>query len=117
MAYLATLPKGPNNYHPFRKTEKAIIRRNWIIGRMVINGYVTKEDAELAKKRPLDVNPRPFGARIFAAEYFAEEVRREILSKYGEKKLLEGGLVGPHDFEPTHAAYGEKSAGGWSGGL
>ncbi len=92
MAYLATLPKGPNNYHPFRKTKKAIIRRNWIIGRMVINGYVTPKEAEAAKKRPLDVNPRPFGARIFAAEYFAEEVRREILSRYGEKKLLEGGL-------------------------
>ena len=92
MAYLATLPKAPNNYHPFRKAKRAITRRNWIIGRMVINGYVTKEEAEKARKRLLDVNPRPFGARIFAAEYFAEEVRREILARYGEKKLLEGGM-------------------------
>lgn len=92
MAYLATLPKAPNNYHPFRKTQKALTRRNWIIGRMVANGYVTEQIATEAKKRPLDVNPRPFGARIFAAEYFAEEVRREILARYGNKKLYEGGL-------------------------
>ncbi len=92
MAYLATLPKAPNNYHPFRKTKRAITRRNWILQRMVINGYVTQEQADEAKKKPLDVNPRPFGARIFAAEYFAEEVRRDILARYGEKKLYEGGL-------------------------
>ena len=49
-------------------------------------------EAAEAKKRLLDVNPRPFGARIFAAEYFAEEVRRDILARYGEKKLYEGGL-------------------------
>ena len=92
MAYLATLPKAPNNYHPFRKTEKALTRRNWIIGRMVANGYVTDEQAAEAIKLPLDVNPRPFGARIFAAEYFAEEVRRDIMARYGEKKLYDGGL-------------------------
>ena len=92
MAYLATLPKGPNNYHPFRKTKKALRRRNWILDRMHINGYITAAQAEEAKKKTLDVNLRPFGARIFAAEYFAEEVRREILARYGEKKLYEGGL-------------------------
>ena len=39
-----------------------------------------------------DVTPRPIGAHIFAAEYFAEEVRREVYERYGEKKLYEGGL-------------------------
>ena len=42
-AYLAALPKGPNNYHPFRKAEAAIERRNWVIDRMVENGYVTQQ--------------------------------------------------------------------------
>src|SRR5262249_7447503 len=40
----------------------------------------------------LNVTPRPTGAHIFAAEYFAEEVRRDLFEKYGEKKLYEGGL-------------------------
>jgi len=92
VAYLAALPKAPNNYHPFRKTKAATIRRNWILGEMRENGYITSEEASLAKKKPLAVNLRPFGAHIFAAEYFAEEVRRALLSQYGEDKLYGGGL-------------------------
>ena len=91
-AYLAALPKAPNNYHPFRHTERATERRNWIIGEMWENGYITKEQAEAAKKKPLAVNIRPFGAHIFSAEFFAEEVRRSLLAQYGEEKLYGGGL-------------------------
>ena len=91
-AYLAALPKAPNNYHPFRHTERATERRNWIIGQMWENGYITKEQADAAKKSPLAVNLRPFGAHIFAAEFFAEEVRRSLLAQYGEDKLYGGGL-------------------------
>ena len=91
-AYLAALPKGPNNYHPFRQTKAAIARRNWIIGQMQENGYITAAEAEAAKKKPLGINIRPTGAHIFAAEYFAEEVRRSLLATYGEDKLYSGGL-------------------------
>ncbi|WP_429808886.1 penicillin-binding protein 1A [Ensifer sp. B1-9] len=91
-AYLAALPKGPANYHPFRKTEAAIERRNWVIDRMVENGYVTKADGEEAKKQPLGVNPRRGGAHLFASDFFAEEVRRQIIQKYGDNALYEGGL-------------------------
>lgn len=91
-AYLAGLPKGPNNYNPFRQRERAIERRNYVIDRMVEDHYISPQDGEKAKKEPLNVTARPTGAHIFAAEYFAEEVRREILEKYGEKKLYEGGL-------------------------
>lgn len=92
MAYLAALPKAPSNLHPFRHRERAIERRNWVIDRLVENGYVKREEGEAAKKSPLNVTPRPTGAHIFAAEYFAEEVRRELNDRYGEKKLYEGGL-------------------------
>jgi penicillin-binding protein 1A len=91
-AYLAALPKAPNNYHPFRKTKAALGRRNWVIGEMYSNGYITAEEAEEAKAKPLGVNIRPSGAHIFAADYFAEEVRRELLKDYGEDKLYGGGL-------------------------
>jgi penicillin-binding protein 1A len=91
-AYLAALPKAPNNYHPFRARERAIERRNYVIDRLVEDRYITPQDGEKAKKEPLSVTPRPTGAHIFAAEYFAEEVRREIYDKYGETKLYEGGL-------------------------
>ncbi|MDX3929005.1 MAG: penicillin-binding protein 1A [Shinella sp.] len=91
-AYLAALPKGPSNYHPFRRTEAAIERRNWVIDRMVENGYVTKSDGDEAKKQPLGVNPRNRGAYLFASDFFAEEVRRQIIDRYGDNALYEGGL-------------------------
>jgi penicillin-binding protein 1A len=91
-AYLAALPKAPSELHPFRNRERAIERRNYVIDRLVENGYISAADGDKARKEPLNVVARPRGAHIFAGEYFAEEVRRELLEKYGEKKLYEGGL-------------------------
>src|SRR5499425_1875414 len=91
-AYLAALPKAPNNYHPFRQRERAVERRNYVIDRMAEDHYITAQEAEKAKKEPLKITPRPTGAHIFAAEYFAEEVLRYIYEKSTEKKLYEGGL-------------------------
>ena len=91
-AYLASLPKAPSNYHPFRQRERALERRNWVIDRMAEGEFVKTVDAEQAKRSPLGVTTKATGAHIFAAEYFAEEVRRELYERYGEKKLYEGGL-------------------------
>ncbi|MGX5666255.1 penicillin-binding protein 1A [Rhizobium daejeonense] len=91
-AYLASLPKGPSNYHPFRHTEAALERRNWVIDRMVENGFVAHDDGEEAKKQPLGVTLRRSGSYLFASDYFSEEVRRQIIEKYGDKALYEGGL-------------------------
>lgn len=91
-AYLAALPKGPNNYHPFKKTAKAIERRNWVIDQMVKNKFVTSKEAEAAKAMPLGVNPRRGSKYLASAEFFSEEVRRQILERYGEDALYEGGL-------------------------
>ena len=91
-AYLAALPKAPNNYHPFRQRERALERRNYVLDRMAEDHYITAQEAEKAKKEPLKIATRPTGAHIFAAEYFAEEVRRYIYDNFTEKKLYEGGL-------------------------
>ncbi|MFO7477186.1 MAG: penicillin-binding protein 1A [Methyloceanibacter sp.] len=91
-AYLATLPKAPSNYDPFRFTDRAVARRNWVIDRIVENGFATREEGEAAKATPLGVIKRQIGPKIFASEYFAEEVRREILDRFGEDKLYGGGL-------------------------
>ncbi|MEQ9144579.1 MAG: penicillin-binding protein 1A [Parvibaculaceae bacterium] len=91
-AYLAALPKAPNNYHPFRQRERAIGRRNWVIGRMLDNGFITAYQASVARAEDLVVTPRPFGAQIVEANYFVEQVRRELYDRYGEEKLYESGL-------------------------
>ncbi|WP_317993250.1 penicillin-binding protein 1A [Bartonella gliris] len=91
-AYLAALPKGPANYDPFKNTQRAINRRNWVIDRMVANGYVTHEQGEKAKARPLGATMRGSDSYVFAADYFTEEVRRRLMHRYGAKTLYEGGL-------------------------
>ena len=91
-AYLAALPKAPSNYDPFNDTEAATERRNWIIDRMTENGYVPEEEAAAAKQQGLGVNYRRSGDTVFASEYFTEEVRKQIVERYGNDALYEGGL-------------------------
>ncbi len=93
-AYLAALPKAPNNYHPTREgtREKAVERRNWILDQMVENKYITAEDAKAAKAKPLAVRLRSFGTQIQSADYFAEEVRRTLVRQFDEDTLYGGGL-------------------------
>ncbi|MDE2577820.1 MAG: penicillin-binding protein 1A [Hyphomicrobiales bacterium] len=92
VAYLAALPKAPSELNPFRNRDKAIARRNYVIGRMADDGYISRQDAEKAKAEPLNVNPRALSPNTYVAGYFAEEVRRELSERYGDKKLYEGGL-------------------------
>jgi penicillin-binding protein 1A len=107
-AYLAALPKAPTDLHPFRNRERAIERRNYVIERLVENGYVTADAGEKAKKDPLAITHRATGAH-FAADYFAEDVRREILEKYGEKRLYEGGLSVRTTLDPKMQVVARKA--------
>jgi len=90
-AYLAALPKAPNNYHPINKPAAAVARRDWVIGRMLEDGAVTRPQAEQAWAEPLEVKERGEVA-VASADYFAEEVRRDLVKLYGEEKLYQGGL-------------------------
>ncbi len=92
VAYLAALPKEPSALNPFRNHDRALDRRNYVIGRMAEDGYITQAQAQKARAEPLKVNPRVTTPNSIAAGFFAEEVRRELLDRYGEKKLYEGGL-------------------------
>ena len=91
MAYLAALPKAPSNYHPYRKTKAAINRRNWVLGQMAENGFITQEAAEAAKAQPLAVAPLS-GFDTASAPYFTETVRRSLAERYGSDRLYGGGL-------------------------
>ncbi|SFL59105.1 penicillin-binding protein 1A [Bradyrhizobium sp. NFR13] len=91
-AYLAALPKAPSSLHPVKNRDRAIERRNYVVDRLLENGWIKQADADKARKETLSVTGRNSSGHIFAGEYFAEEVRRDILERYGEKKLYEGGL-------------------------
>ncbi|WP_040304803.1 penicillin-binding protein 1A [Ahrensia sp. R2A130] len=104
VAYLASLPKAPNNYHPFRHTDRAIERRNWVIGRMAINGYITDAQASEAQAKTLGVRTERKNTFVASGEYFSEEVRREIIDRYGNDALYEGGLSIRTTLEPDMQA-------------
>ena len=91
-SYLAALPKAPSSLHPVKNRDRAIERRNYVIDRLVENGWIKQTDADKARKDAMTVTSRSNAAHTFAGEYFAEEVRRDVFERYGEKKLYEGGL-------------------------
>jgi len=108
-AYLATLPKAPSTYDAFKHTERALARRNWVIDRIVENGFATPEEGQEAKAQPLGVQKRTYGPKIRASEYFAEEVRRKIIDDFGEDKLYGGGLSVRTTLDPKMQAIARKA--------
>src|SRR6202050_1734279 len=126
-SYLAALPKAPAALHPVRNRDRAIERRNYVIDRLLENGWIKQADADKARKDPLIVTNRANGAHIFAGEYFAEEVRRDIFERYGEKKLYEGGLSVHTTLDPKIQVMARKTmvsglvkcdeAQGWRGAI
>ena len=91
MAYLAILPKAPSNYDPERQTARAIGRRNWVLGEMEKNGFITAEQRAAAQAAPLGAVPRQGTRFVDNAGYFMEDVRRQLIQRYGED-----AAKGPH---------------------
>ncbi len=108
-SYLAALPKAPSSLHPVKNRDRAIERRNYVIDRLVENGWIKQADAEKARKDPMTVTSRSNAAHIFAGEYFAEEVRRDVFERYGEKKLYEGGLSVRTTLDPKMQVMARKT--------
>ena len=91
VAYLAALPKAPSNYHPVRKIKAATNRRNWVLRQMAGNGYINDVEAAAAIAQPLEIAAQS-GFDAANAPYFTEEVRRALITEYGEDMLYGGGL-------------------------
>ena len=107
-AYLAALPKAPNNYHPVRRQAQAVARRNWVVGRMLEDGRISGVEAEEAAAAPLEVRSRD-ATEFFKADWFAEEVRRELMEVFGQEKLYSGGLSVRTTIDPRLQRIGERA--------
>ena len=90
-ALLAALPKAPSKYNPYRNFNEIKGRKNWVLNRMYENGFISKDELKLSlnekiilKKRNLYIDRSP--------AFFVEEVRKNLIDKYGEKKLYRQGL-------------------------
>jgi penicillin-binding protein 1A len=126
-AFLAGLPKAPNRYNPVRSPQVAKARRDWVLERMVEDGTVTAELAMQAEAQPLELRHREEAEKV-RAPYFAEEVRRELLTRYGEKVLYGAGLSVRTSLDARLQAAADKalrtgliayerSRGGWRGAV
>lgn len=90
-AYLASLAKGANNYHPVKHKERALARRNWAISRLLVNGYITQEEHDAAVKEELKMAQQ--NSNAYTAEYFSEELRKHLMDEYQFESLNEAGIV------------------------
>ena len=98
LAYLAILPKGPSNYDPVRHPERAMQRRNYVLGEMLRNGFITQAQHDAAVGEPLGTILRRTPKFERVGGYFVEEVRRQLIDKFGETArdgpygVYQGGL-------------------------
>lgn len=90
-AFLAGLPKAPNNYNPVRRPQAARDRRDYVLNRMTADGFIALTAAAVEMGKPVTVRPST-RADVARADYFVEEVRRELLDQYGDKGLYGDGL-------------------------
>jgi penicillin-binding protein 1A len=100
IAYLAALPKAPNRYHIVRNEKEAYWRRDYVLNRMQEDGYITAAEAAAAKQEKLAYRRRS-ATETATADFFAEEVRRNLMAAYGEKGLYEGGLTVSTTLDPA----------------
>ena len=107
-AFLAVLPKAPNNYNPQRFNARAVERRDWVLGRLLEDGQITQAEYDEARAQPIVTRTRGPEDTVHA-DYFAEEVRRELLQKYGERELFRGGLVVRTTMDPKLQDIAERA--------
>ena len=91
IAFLASLPKAPNNYNPKTKYKNAVQRRNWVLDRMFKNGYINEKDLAY-KEKPIEIFNRTENL-YNNADYFYEEIRKRLYKEYGKNKLYSDGLI------------------------
>lgn len=85
-AFLASLPKAPNN------RDRAVERRNYVLRRMVEEKYITRDQAAVAAAEPLNINSGFTAQMESEFQYFAEDVRRQLVNELGREKLYNDGL-------------------------
>lgn len=107
-AYLAALPKAPNNYHPVKNHDAAVGRRNWVLEHMRDQRYITRDEYRAALQEPLALR-KPQETEITRAPYLAEDVRRFLMEKFGENAVYRGGLVVRTTVDPRLQQIGEKA--------
>ncbi|MCF8999026.1 penicillin-binding protein 1A [Acinetobacter nectaris] len=89
MAMIAGLPKAPSKYNPVANPERALERRNWILGRMLQLGYINQHEYQIAVAEPLNLDMPDRGVTT-QFPYIGELVRSEIVDRFGPQAVDAG---------------------------
>jgi len=96
-AFLASLPKAPSDYHPVRRKERLMQRRNFVLREMNENGYISDAVYAEEKAQPLrsvqNGDFESFKAELPPRDYFTDEIRRQLSRDFGEGEFFTGGLT------------------------
>ncbi len=115
MAFLAILPKAPEKYGRAKFADEAMSRRNFVIDVMAENGHITEAQAAAAKATPLGLMRQQPETATADAGYFLEEVRRQLIARYGEQaengpnSVYAGGLWVRTSLDTQMQAAAQKS--------
>ena len=90
-ALLAGLPQAPTRYSPFRDFTAAKNRQRYVLGRMLAQGWITQAQYDEAVAEPLVFKSMP-DPSWEVAPFYMEEVRRELIARFGEDQVYNGGL-------------------------
>jgi penicillin-binding protein 1A len=107
IALLAAMPKAPALYDPRRNAAAALARRNYVIDRMLEDGYINEAEAEHAQRQSITLRAR--ARSTVHAEYFAEEVRRHLMKTYGREQVYAGGLFVKTTLVPAHQELADRA--------
>jgi penicillin-binding protein 1A len=108
IAYLAGLPKAPNRYNIVRNEKEAYGRRDYVLSRMLEDGYISQAEMQQARSDKLQYRRRG-ATEVVQADFFAEEVRRNLMAAYGEKALYDGGLTVSTTLDPVIQAVADTA--------
>ncbi len=96
-AFLASLPKAPSDYHPVRRKDRLLMRRNYVLREMWQNGYLDTRTYKLEKEMPLksvqNGDFESFRSVIPPRDYFTDEIRRQLSKDFGEETFFTGGMT------------------------
>lgn len=109
MALLASLPKAPSSINPRKYPERAEQRIDFVIGRMLEDGYINQAEATLALARPLKLAEKKSTSELVNGTYFTDAVREEIISRYSKDTLYEGGLSVWTTLRPDYQRIAEEA--------
>ena len=96
-AFLASLPKAPSDYHPVRRKDRLLARRNFVLREMEENGYLTEDNYQIEVERPLrsvqNGDFESFRTALPDRDYFTDEIRRQLSQDFGEGEFFTGGYT------------------------